>query len=183
MRSGSPATVSTRPTCSRRWARLLSVIGLLLTAPITLAQSEAYTPDDLDAAFAKDTLVIHAAENACYRFDVWLATVRDQQMRGLMFVRDLPGFTGMLFVYDRPGRRSMWMKNTYISLDIVFVRADGLISSIVADAVPLDLTNLSSAEALPYVLELGGGVTAKLGITAGDRVDWSGFSAPKNGNR
>lgn len=142
-----------------------------------MAQTVSYGPADLDSSFAKDTLVIHATENACYRFDIWLATVRDQQMRGLMFVRDLPEFTGMLFVYDRPGRRSMWMKNTYIPLDIVFIRDDGVVSSIVADAEPLNLTSLSSIEPVPYVLELGGGVAEKLGISAGDRVEWSGIAA------
>lgn len=152
-----------------------SLLCLLVSTEAALSQTVSYSPADLDSVFAKDTLVIHATENACYRFDIWLAKVRDQQMRGLMFVRDLPEFTGMLFVYDGPGRRSMWMKNTYIPLDIVFIRDDGVVSSIVADAEPLNLTSLSSIEPVPYVLELAGGVAATLGITPGDQVEWSGI--------
>ena len=94
-----------------------------------------------------------------------------------MFVRDLPErFTGMLFVYDRTRyRRSMWMKNTYIPLDMLFIRRDGVISSIIENTEPLSLTSRSSEEPVTYVLELGGGVTAALGISAGDRVLWSGL--------
>jgi uncharacterized membrane protein (UPF0127 family) len=159
--------------CRRAWP--LALLSALLIAPPAFAQAQSYSPADLDAAFDKDTLIIHAAENACYRFDIWLARQRAQQMRGLMFVRNLPEFTGMLFIYPEPGGRSMWMKNTYISLDIVFIRDDGRISSIIADAEPLNLRSLSSREPVTYVLELGGGVAAALGIGSGDRVDWSGL--------
>lgn len=155
--------------------RAAALAALLLAWLPAGAQTPSYGPADLDADFARDTLVIHASRNACYRFDIWLALERPQQMRGLMFVRELPTYSGMLFVYSQPGGRSMWMKNTLISLDILFVREDGRISSIIADAEPLSLRSLSSTEPVTYVLELGGGVTQMLGIAAGDRVDWSGL--------
>ena len=167
---------------SLRWrasrASSLALLTWLLSAPPAIAQAPSYSRADLDAAFTKDSLIIHAAEHACYRFDIWLARQRPQQMRGLMFVRELPAFTGMLFVYSEPGGRSMWMKNTYISLDIVFIRADGRISSIIANAEPLNLKSLSSIEPVTFVLELAGGVSEALGIAGGDRVDWSGLDQP-----
>ena len=137
------------------------------------SQAPSYGPADLDAAFERDTLVISASEHACHRFHVWLARDWPQQRRGLMFVRDLPVDAGMLFVYDGPGPRSMWMKNTYIPLDILFVRDDGTISSIIAETEPLSLRSLASTEPVTYVLELGGGVTRSLHIASGDRLFWS----------
>lgn len=125
---------------------------------------------DLSAAFARDTIVIEAGANACYRFDVWLAETSAQHRRGLMHVRELPRFAGMLFLYPDTARRSMWMKNTYIPLDILFIRADGTIASIAAGTEPLSLTSIASDEPVRYVLELNAGVSAELGIEPGSRV-------------
>lgn len=126
--------------------------------------------DDLANAFDSSTIIIAASEDACYRFDVYLATSREQQIRGLMHVRHLPEFTGMLFVYPTSDMHSMWMKNTYISLDIVFIREDGTISNIEANTEPLSLTSISSTNPVSYVLELNAGVTAKLHIDTASRV-------------
>lgn len=145
-------------------------IAVLLAVLAGPAAAQDYSPDDLDEAFGRTAMVISASALACYRFDLWLATERPQQMRGLMFVRDLPEFTGMLFVYDSPGRRSMWMKNTYIPLDMLFIRADGTISSIEFATETLSLNSISSSEPVTYVLELNSGVTEALGIAAGDQL-------------
>ncbi len=149
----------------------LALIGLMFV----LLSGQSYAPRDLDAAFARDTLVIRASMHACYRFHVWLATAPAEQQRGLMFVRDLPADAGMLFVYNKPGRRSMWMKNTYIPLDMLFIRADGSVSSVVANTEPLSLRSISSVEPVTYVLELNAGVADALGIVAGDQIYWSGL--------
>jgi uncharacterized membrane protein (UPF0127 family) len=90
-----------------------------------------------------------------------------------MFVRDLPERTGMLFVYDEEATHSMWMKNTYIPLDIVFARRDGTISSVIRDAEPQSLRSLSSTEPVTFVLELNAGVTRRYNIGAGSRLIWS----------
>ena len=119
---------------------------------------------DLSSSFDRGTIIIEAEKDACYRFDVYLATSREQQIRGLMHVRHLPKFTGMLFGYTEPNMRSMWMKNTYISLDILFIREDGTISNIEANTEPLSLQSISSTEPVSYVLELNSGVTSKLNI-------------------
>ena len=69
----------------------------------------AVADPDLDATLPKSTIIIEATEDACYRFDVYVATTRQQQIRGLMDVRHLPEFTGMLFIYGMPEMRSATM--------------------------------------------------------------------------
>ena len=128
--------------------------------------------DDLDTAFDKDVMIIVASRNACYRFDIYLALSFDQHRRGLMHVRNLPDDVGMLFVYDDVKVRSMWMKNTFIPLDIVFARADGTIANIVRQTEPQSLKSIRSTEPVTYVLELNAGVTTRLDIDHGSRLLW-----------
>ncbi len=125
---------------------------------------DASDADKLSSAFETGTIIIEAEKDACYRFDVYLAKSREQQVRGLMHIRQLPEMRGMLFIYSVPAMRSMWMKNTYISLDILFIREDGTISNIEANTEPLSLKSISSTEPAYYVLELNAGVTSKLRI-------------------
>lgn len=126
----------------------------------------------LEDAFERDQLVIITRGGARHSFDVYLALDYEQQRRGLMFVRELPEDTGMLFVYGEPGVRSMWMKNTYMSLDIVFAREDGTVSSVIRDAEPLSLQSLRASEPVSYVLELNAGVARRLGIGPGSQLIW-----------
>ena len=144
-----------------------SVLALLCSG-IAIAQ------DDLDSAFAKDVLIIHASNHACYRLDIYIAATNQQRSRGLMHVRSLPESTGMLFVYDSDARLSMWMKNTFIPLDILFVRADGTVSSIAYDTEPQSLDSIASLEPVRYVLELNSGVAEKFSIDKYSRLEWDG---------
>ncbi len=148
--------------------RLTRVVAILCLG--VLLSGQASEDGDLDAAFDKDRLVIQASEHACYVFDVYLAFSRAQQTRGLMFVRYLPEFTGMLFVYPQARVVSMWMKNTYIPLDMLFIRADGSIANIVTNTIPLSLESVAAIEPLNYALELNAGVTERLGIDTESRV-------------
>lgn len=148
----------------RRW--LIGVAIGLTAAPVAVAN------DELDATFAKDVLIVEASKFACHRFDIYLASDNAQRRRGLMFVRDLPQTTGMLFVYDRTQNISMWMKNTYISLDMVFARGDGIVSSVSADSEPLSLRSVTSIEPVLFVLELNAGTAARLFIQEGSRLIW-----------
>ena len=124
----------------------------------------------LDSAFPRDTLVIAADEHACYFFDIYVATTRAQQMRGLMHVRELPEFTGMIFVYRQPGIRSMWMKNTYLPLDMLFYDSQGLVTHIQEQATPLSEDIIESGGVVAGVVELLGGEVARRDIKVGDRV-------------
>ena len=156
-------------------SRLRWLIVAAFLMPLTVAAQ-----DSLDDAFDRDVLVI-AARNACFRFDIYLALSREQQRRGLMFVRELPMTTGMLFVYPGEAHHSMWMKNTFIPLDILFARSDGTVSSIAKDTTPQSLKSISSTEPVTYVLELNAGVTDALLIEPGSLLIWEpGLPASEN---
>ena len=127
---------------------------------------------ELDDAFDSATLAILNDAGERLEFNVYLAEDYEQQRRGLMFVREMPDRTGMLFIYDDDDMHSMWMKNTYISLDILFARGDGSVSSINRDTVPLTLDSQRSIEPVRYVLELNAGTTRRLGIGTGSRLLW-----------
>lgn len=144
----------------------------LVVAGLTLMAALAVADEELDQAFDKDVLVIVASEAACYRFDIYLALSREQQRRGLMFVRELDPWTGMLFVYTSDDFHSMWMKNTYIPLDMVFARSDGSVSSVAGNTVPRSLVSIASDEPVRYVLELNAGTAERLSIDAGSRLIW-----------
>jgi uncharacterized membrane protein (UPF0127 family) len=131
----------------------------------------AHAQEPLGESFQSDVLVI-VARDACYRFDIYLAVSPQQQRRGLMFVRELPEWTGMLFVYGGERHRSMWMKNTYISLDMVFARRDGSVTNVVEGTVPLSEESVTSSEPASFVLELNAGTTRRLYIDEDSRLVW-----------
>ena len=93
-----------------------------------------------------------------------------QRANGLMFRTELAPDAGMLFVFDTVGPMTMWMKNTYISLDMLFVAADGRISRIARNTTPFSERMIASGGPVRAVLELRGGTASKLGIKPGDRV-------------
>lgn len=144
-------------------------LGVLL---LLVCSANAAADEALDAAFERDVLIIVADRHACHRFDVYLAVNREQQVRGLMRVREMPQDTGMLFVYEDDEFHSMWMKNTYIPLDIAFAKSDGTIVNVARDTEPLSLTSIRSTEPVSYVLELNAGVTEALAIGPGSRLLW-----------
>jgi uncharacterized membrane protein (UPF0127 family) len=148
--------------------RSIQLAAICATALASTAWSDE--PKSLDEAFEQDVLIIETATEGCFRFDVYLAITGKQQQRGLMFVRDLPQWSGMLFVHRRSAVRSMWMKNTYIPLDIVFARGDGSVSSVEANTEPLSLESISAIEPINYVLELNAGTAKKLGIDKDSRL-------------
>ena len=93
-----------------------------------------------------------------------------KRTQGLMHVRDLPENEGMLFVFSPPRYVSMWMKNTVISLDIVFIKADGTIALVHQKAKPLSLQSIPSIHKVKWVLELKGGIAEKLKLRPGDKL-------------
>lgn len=105
-------------------------------------------------------------------FKVELADTPEAQARGLMFRDSLGDFEGMVFPSDTPEVRSFWMKNTPLSLDIIFIGADGRIINIAANTEPYSLASVTSNGPAGAVLELRAGRAAALGIGPGDRVSW-----------
>ena len=146
----------------KRWI-VAAAIGALACA--------AVADDELDKRFARDVLIIEASAHGCHRFDIYVAADNAQKSRGLMFVRELPATTGMLFIYDRQPV-SMWMKNTFIPLDMLFIRRDGTVSSVAHDTEPQSLRSISSTEPVSFVLELNAGTAKRLVIDENSRIYW-----------
>lgn len=152
--------------------------GLLFFACLSVAAcspqpaTQQGTVPELDGAFEFTRLEIINDSGERLEFDVYLAQKFEQKRRGLMFVRNMPERTGMLFIYDQDEIHSMWMKNTYIPLDMVFARGDGTVSSIIHDTVPLTLSSNASTEPVRYVLELNGGTARRLGIGRNSSLIW-----------
>lgn len=101
------------------------------------------------------------------RFTVEIADTDTTRSRGLMFRESLPRSAGMLFVYDSPRRATFWMKNTLIPLDMIFADESGRVKRVHANAKPHDLNTVDGGEGIKLVLEINGGLAARLGISAG----------------
>jgi uncharacterized membrane protein (UPF0127 family) len=143
---------------------------LIFASALLFAIAANAAADSLDEAFSKDVLIIEASAHACHRFDVYLAISNPQRARGLMHVRQLPPDTGMLFIYEHADYLSMYMKNTYISLDMIFARLDGSISSVARYTEPMSLRSIVATEPVSFVLELNAGTTERLFIDENSRL-------------
>ena len=105
--------------------------------------------------------------------DIEIADNDEERMRGLMDRQTLPGNAAMLFVFPNEEPRSFWMKNTYISLDIIYINSRKEIVSIQKYTQPKSTYSIPSEKPAMYVLEVNAGYTDKYGITPGDKVDFS----------
>ena len=103
-------------------------------------------------------------------FSVEMATTEQEKETGLMYRKELPDGKGMLFDFSPEQEVSMWMKNTYIPLDMIFIRADGRILRIAENTEPLSTSIISSGGLAKGVLEVIAGTAQKYGIKPGDRV-------------
>ena len=110
------------------------------------------------------------------RFSVEVADEQDERALGLMHRESLPLSAGMLFVYERPQRLSFWMRNTLISLDMLFIDAQGVVQRIHHSAKPLDETPIVGGDDLLSVLEINGGLAYRLGIKEGAQVRHPAFA-------
>lgn len=161
---------------------LHAALAALLLIACTLAVQSDETLDEAlpDAAAWLRTqpltdLWIISGTARCWRFRVWVARTPEQFSRGLMYVRQLEQDGGMLFAMQSERDIAMWMRNTYIPLDILFADARGTIIKIHADATPLSLDEISSGAAAYAVVEIPGGTAAQRGIMVGDRLRHAHF--------
>jgi len=120
------------------------------------------------------TLVLKT-ESGDHSFTIEVASTNQERALGLMFRRSLPENGGMLFLYDRPQPAAMWMKNTLIPLDMVFISADGTVHRIEQNAEPHSTALIPSEGPVVAVLELNGGEAAKIGLKRGDKVLYPGL--------
>ncbi len=153
----------------------LGVTALQSGAVAPASAQEAHRPLDL-ATFPRASLEITRGDprhvSHKYSFEVWVADTPERAEQGLMFVSDLPATMGMVFPLEPARIETMWMKNTYIELDMLFIASDGRVSKIIERAAPMSLKTLSSDTPVAAVLELKGGQVARLGLRVGDTVAW-----------
>ena len=113
------------------------------------------------------------------RFRVEVADTPEQRSRGLMFRESLPSQSGMLFLFEQPAPVSFWMKNTYIPLDIIFISESGEVQHIHAYAKPGSLAPIRGGEDVLAVLEINGGMAARMGLKIGSEVRHPGLPQSK----
>jgi uncharacterized protein len=169
-----PSTRSMISHTSSAHRRLLGslcviVIGALLCAGAAAAPASV--------SFEESSLTVDAA-NGQFEFLVEMAVSPAQRSQGLMFRESLDEDRGMLFDFGKSQHATMWMRNTYVPLDMLFIDAHGQITQIATDTQPLSDAVIASREPVRAVLELRGGVSAKLGIEPGDRVIHPMFTEP-----
>ena len=127
------------------------------------------------SASVKSELSIITSNGSKHNFLVEVARTEEEKKIGLMFRRTLAKNAGMLFLYKREALRLMWMKNTFIPLDILFIDKNGVIKRVVKRTIPHSLATISSRQSVLAVLELRGGITSSLEIKKGDRIEHPAF--------
>jgi uncharacterized membrane protein (UPF0127 family) len=140
---------------------------------VLLAGALVLSIEPLQAA-GQDTIEI-VSKSGVHAFSVELATTAEERERGLMYRKSLPEGHGMLFDFQYAQPVAFWMHNTYISLDMFFIGADGRIIRIAESAKPMSDSLIPSGSPVRAVLEVIAGTAHKLGIAAGDRVIGSIF--------
>lgn len=154
----------------RRWMFACLALGAL-TLPATAQQRATALFPELPQA---DVRVV--TTTGAHPFRVWIAADDASRQRGLMQVRELPAGHGMLFLFEWPRYVSFWMKDTYLSLDLIFIAEDGTVANIAAAATPLSLAPIPSARPVTAVLELLAGTAKRIGLEPGDRVEHTHFA-------
>jgi uncharacterized membrane protein (UPF0127 family) len=153
-------------------ARAALAAALMLAAGMAIAQSTA--PEPL-SAFPQSLLAIKTSGGKVVNFKIWQADTPRREEQGLMFIHELDVHSGMLFMFPENSRVSMWMKNTFIPLDLLFLNARGQIDYIAANATPQSETIIGPPTPEFAVLELKGGACDQFGIKVGDRVMHKNF--------
>jgi hypothetical protein len=152
----------------RRLLVVAAALSFLFPFPLLAAPAQAPAAGNLQP------LEI-TTKNGVHVFAVEMASTPEEQAKGLMFRRHMPEGQGMLFDFHREQPTSFWMKNTYIPLDMIFIRGDGRILRIAENTVPLSEALVTSGGPVRAVLEVNAGTARKLGIAPGDRVAHSIF--------
>jgi len=152
----------------RHFLALLALMTVLARLGAVRAQDKEPTGPQPD--LPREKLVITTSDGTAHVFDVEMALKPAQQITGLMFRTSVPRDGGMLFDWGTPRDSQMWMKNTLVPLDMVFISQDGTIRAIAEDTVPESLAVIDSRGPVRATLELAAGTTARLNMRVGDRV-------------
>jgi uncharacterized membrane protein (UPF0127 family) len=140
---------------------------------VACANSPAPPPDPF-AALPQAEIEV-ATTSGAHRFRVWIAADDRSRSRGLMFIREMAEDRGMLFIFPVPQPAAFWMKDTYISLDLIFIDPLGRVLNVARDARPFSLSPIESDGPVLAVLELPAGTAARIGLAPGDQVTLPGL--------
>jgi len=143
-----------------------ALLALILAGPLAMAAEPAALLRD----FPRGQIVLETRGPRCLLIDIYVASSPEQRAQGLMFIESMAEFEGMYFGYDEPVGIAMWMKNTPLSLDMLFIREDLTIASIARNTTPLSTERIESQEAVIGVLELNAGFASRWGAETGTRV-------------
>ncbi len=155
-----------------------AVQAALFSFLVVLAMASMLTAAVAQATFRKDKLTLRTSSGE-HVIAIEIASTNEEKSLGLMFRPSVPPNTGMLFPYDRPQELTMWMRNTYASLDMIFIKADGVVHRIEYSTEPMSERIISSRGAVTAVLELAAGEAKRLNVMPGDRVEHATFKAGK----
>lgn len=152
---------------------MIRFLPAALFALAAIAQSaSAQSAEPTSAQYLKAVPLTIRTAHGPKTYSIEVARTPDQQEIGLMFRTSMPAKSGMIFPMDPPRMATFWMKNTLISLDLIFIRPDGTISSIAPNAPVRSLDIIASFEPVAAVLELNAGAAKRDGLKPGDRVRW-----------
>jgi uncharacterized membrane protein (UPF0127 family) len=149
-------------------ARPLSGLRICFAALLSVVAFYALTDTAARAATIQPLEIV--TKTGVHVFSVEMATTEEEKTTGLMYRKQLADGKGMLFDFSPEQEVSMWMKNTYISLDMIFIRADGRILRIAQNTEPMSTRIIPSNGLAKGVLEVIAGTAQKYGIEPGDRV-------------
>jgi uncharacterized protein len=163
-------------TRSGPYGRLVLALCVALTLALWLVPgaTRADEPPRLEP------VVIETSEGR-FTFQTEIADTPELRQRGLMFRQRLPEDRAMLFDWHRVAPVSMWMRNTYVSLDMIFIAADGRVVKVAEATVPFSEDIISSGEPVAAVLEVVAGTAKRIGLEPGDRVHHPMFPSPSGG--
>lgn len=158
------------------WLAAAVLAVAVLAACMPGASADTQAPETQASETQAQHLPVHAqplvieTKGGPQPFRIEVAKTPATMKRGLMFRRDLPSDQGMLFIFGRDQPLSFWMKNTYLSLDMIFIRTGGEIVAIVPDTQPMSTTPIAPAPLAAYVLEVNAGTARRLGLSVGDHA-------------
>lgn len=124
------------------------------------------------------TVYIQTAQGGEVRIQVEVARSPEERRLGLMHRQNMDKGTGMIFIFEEPDIQTFWMKNTYVSLDMIFIGPDLEVVGIVERTKPLSLAPCSVDAPSQYVLEVEAGFASRHGVETGSKVRFAGFDHP-----
>jgi uncharacterized membrane protein (UPF0127 family) len=154
---------------------VLALLGAFVARAALPAQEPE--PTGPQPELPKEKITIVTRDGQKHVFNVEMASSYAQQLTGLMFRKSVPEDGGMLFDWHQPRVSGMWMKNTLVPLDMIFINQDGTINTIAEDTVPESLTPIYSQGPVRATLEVAAGTTKRLNIRVGDKVEASIFKS------